>query len=402
MLTLLTTNNSALLRQIANASFERAGVTPIVAESAEQALDLARKHHPRIAVLDADRPDLDGFDLCRRMKEDPELRRTRIMLVFEGVLDRPRLLRLQRASCDDLFSLPAPFGELYQHVARLCGLPARASRRIALELRAELESGATPIHGRVVNLSREGARVELDQPFTARELRMRLSRSDHERAAFVRARVVRADPFGIGVALGLAFSELSPEVRAIVDDLALWDVVDTDLGQQVLLQGDFTERTDFGSLLSNLASGTGPVEIDLSAVRYMNSSGVRNWITFLRRLEGQRKGSPIGFVRCSVGFISQAGMAPEVLGGAQVVSLWAPYHCDACNQSEERLLQVAALLQPIDAEPAEAAPVGANVVFPAGRGVRVEPPRFSCGSCPGELVFDELPERYFAFLSATG
>lgn len=394
MLTLLTTNNSAVLRQIASLKFERLGVDHQVATSGPQALEMIRQHRPKLAVLDAELPEIDGYTVCRRIKDDPELRATRVMIVLEGVIGRVQLERLAGSACDDVFSVPAPTGELYQHVARLCGLPARESRRIGVELRAEMEAGPRTLQGRVINLSREGAKVEIDENLKGlQDIRLRLYRTESERAAFLRARVVweKASEHAEGTQLGLKFFDLPPDVRSIIDDLSLWEVIPTDSGCQVILQGDFTEITDFNPLLKHLKGGR--VEFDLSSVRYMNSSGVRNWITFLRRLSDAQ----VYFVRCSVGFVSQAGMVPDVLGKGHVVSLWAPYHCDRCDLSDERLLQVAALLQPGDGASAPA--VGSPVVYPAGLDAKVEPPRFSCAQCQGELVFDDIPERYFAFLS---
>jgi CheY-like chemotaxis protein len=407
MLTLLTTNNSAVLRQIASLSFERLGVDKLVATSGSQALAMVKEHKPNLCVLDAELPEMDGYEVCRRIKEDPGLRKTRVMIVLEGVIGRAQIERLAHSSCDDVFSVPAPSGELYQHVAKLCGLPSRGSRRIGVELRAELEAGARTIDGRVVNLSREGAQVEVDDPLTGlKEVRLRLFRSDTDRAAFTRAKVMWEKPLEgrPGMSYGVKFFDLPPDVRGIVDDLSLWEVTEADDGHQVVLQGDFTEITDFGPLYRHVTAaaksaggGPGKLEFDLSSVRYMNSSGVRNWITFLRRLSELE----YRFVRCSVGFVSQAGMVPDVLGRGKVISLWAPYHCDKCDLSDERLLQVAALLQPAAAGAAATAAVGAQVVFPEGTDARVEPPRFHGGQCGGELVFDDLPERYFAFLSKT-
>jgi len=39
----------------------------------EEALALAREHHPQLAILDIMMPALDGFQVCRRIKEDRDL-----------------------------------------------------------------------------------------------------------------------------------------------------------------------------------------------------------------------------------------------------------------------------------------------------------------------------------------
>jgi hypothetical protein len=103
----------------------------------------------------------------------------------------------------------------------------------------------------------------------------------------------------------------------------------------------------------------------------MNSLGVRAWCEFLRqaRIQGYE------FHACSVPFILQASMVRDVIGRGTVTSFFAPFHCIGCDHQEERLLQSAAILASA-----------------------LQPPVFKCPSCGGALEFDDLPERYFAFL----
>ena len=70
-------------------------------------------------------------------------------------------------------------------------------------------------------------------------------------------------------------------------------------------------------------------------------------------------------------------MVPLVLGEGEVMSLEAPYFCEKCDREDLRLL--------------EPGVVGRD-------GDRLMPPRLHCGTCGAELVFDDVPERYFAFL----
>ncbi|MGZ4129103.1 MAG: response regulator [Actinomycetota bacterium] len=45
----------------------------IFAIDGEEALDLAREHHPDLMVLDLMMPRMDGIESCNRLKDDPEL-----------------------------------------------------------------------------------------------------------------------------------------------------------------------------------------------------------------------------------------------------------------------------------------------------------------------------------------
>src|SRR5690348_14349178 len=134
MITVLTSNNSAVFRQLGSRAFRHLGVQHRVAASGSEFLDLVRRERPALAVVDAElpEPNLDGYEVCRRIKADPELTAVRVMLVLGAVISRAELERLSACGCDDVFTVPAPSDELYQHAARLVGLPHRGARRIQL------------------------------------------------------------------------------------------------------------------------------------------------------------------------------------------------------------------------------------------------------------------------------
>src|SRR5581483_3985559 len=44
---------------------------PILAEDGEAGLRLAREQHPDVMLLDLMLPDINGFDVCRRLRTDP-------------------------------------------------------------------------------------------------------------------------------------------------------------------------------------------------------------------------------------------------------------------------------------------------------------------------------------------
>jgi len=50
----------------------RQGFEVHTAATAEEALEMARKIHPRLILADIRLPDMDGFEMTRRLKADPE------------------------------------------------------------------------------------------------------------------------------------------------------------------------------------------------------------------------------------------------------------------------------------------------------------------------------------------
>lgn len=146
-------------------------------------------------------------------------------------------------------------------------------------------------------------------------------------------------------------------------------------GVRVAFSGEIDENADFGDLVDRLH---GALIFDLASVRRINSCGVREWVSFLRELTVAGK-ADLTFVACSPAIVTQMNMIYNFRGPARVRSFLAPYVCTRCDAEEEKLLEVAEC-------------------FP---GRRRQPPAFSCPRCDGPMELDDLPERYFSFLSDT-
>lgn len=62
------------------------------ATDGEQALQIAREHHPELVLLDVNMPKLNGFEVCRQLKTEPDTAGIKVvMLTARGTdLDRAR------------------------------------------------------------------------------------------------------------------------------------------------------------------------------------------------------------------------------------------------------------------------------------------------------------------------
>lgn len=57
------------------------GYETITAFRGAQALELAKKERPDLVLLDIMMPEMDGIEVCRRMKADPDLRAIPVIMV---------------------------------------------------------------------------------------------------------------------------------------------------------------------------------------------------------------------------------------------------------------------------------------------------------------------------------
>jgi anti-anti-sigma regulatory factor len=221
----------------------------------------------------------------------------------------------------------------------------------------------------VSNLSVDGVRLVVAEPLAEGQVIQLAISAEGEPPLEIRGTAVWAQPREGKTVAGVAFEKLDERARGVLAKLTQWQVTKDGERIRVVLRGDFTEATRFDELLPQMV---GRVVFDTAQVTYMNSLGVRAWCEFLRRARIQG----YEFHACSVPFILQASMVRDVIGRGTVISFFAPFHCIGCDHQEERLLQSAAILAS-----------------------SLTPPVFKCPSCGGSLEFDDLPERYFAFLA---
>lgn len=369
----LVSNNSELLRHLTASPFRRLGLELVVISSGDEVLDAVERNRPTLAIIDAELPDLSGYEAAQRIKGlDCDCK---VVLVMGKRINAVQMRRVAESACDEVLIAPMSPDELYDVVAIQLGQPRRGSERFSIDLAVIGDDGVRTVDGRVTNLSIDGARLVLPEPLAEDSL-LRLTITPDEsdvEALEVSARVVWAQPREEETIIGASFEGVDDYASARLSRLIQWEIVEDTERTRVVIKGDITEATNFADLIPVMV---GRVDFDLSQVTYMNSLGVRTWVEFLR-------GAPIQgyeFHACSVAFVLQASLSDAVLGRGTVTSFFAPYICEACDHEEERLLQSAAILASDDHSP----------------------PTFACPSCSaesGELVLDDLPQRYLAFLT---
>jgi anti-anti-sigma regulatory factor len=355
----LVSNNGELLRHFTAAPFKRLDLELLVAHDHDDARRLFERDEPALAVLDVEQ---GGFAIARAIKaKSPS---TRVILVAGKLLDGDQMREVSSSGCDELLIAPMTADELHDVVAIQLGEPRPGTETFQVSVRI----GGKPLDATVSNLSLDGARLVLLESVAEGQPVELAIEPQGEAPARIVGTVVWAQPRDGKTLAGVAFDKPDDRARGLLARLTQWQVVKDGDRTRVVLRGDFTEATRFDELLPALV---GRVVFDTAQVTYMNSLGVRAWCEFLRqaRIQGYE------FHACSVPFVLQASMVRDVIGRGTVTSFFAPFHCIGCDHQEERLLQSAAIL-------------AANL----------EPPVFKCPSCGGALEFDDLPERYFAFL----
>ncbi|MFN0249202.1 MAG: PilZ domain-containing protein [Kofleriaceae bacterium] len=358
----LVSNNSELLRHFTAPPFKRLGLQLFVATTDDEARALFTKEEPALVVLDAEGEGQNGYETAKVIKaKSPS---TRVILVAGKRLSGDQMRQVSACGCDELLIAPMTADELHDVVAIQLGEPRPGTEGFNITVAI---SGKN-VDATVSNLSVDGVRLVVSEPVTEGQVAMITITPDGQPPVAIKGTAVWAQPREGKSVVGVAFDKLDEAGKTVLAKLTQWQVVKDGERTRVVLRGDFTEATRFDELMPSMV---GRVTFDMAQVTYMNSLGVRAWCEFLRqaRIQGYE------FHACSVPFILQASMVHDVIGRGTVTSFFAPFHCIGCDHQEERLLQSAAILAS-----------------------SLEPPVFKCPSCGGALEFDDLPERYFAFL----
>nr|WP_209459477.1 response regulator transcription factor [Youngiibacter multivorans] len=95
---ILICEDESSIRAFLKINFERNGFSVVEAGSGEEALRLAELERPKVVVLDVMLPGIDGFEVCRRLREKhPEI--GIIMLTAKG-MDMDKITGLERGADD--------------------------------------------------------------------------------------------------------------------------------------------------------------------------------------------------------------------------------------------------------------------------------------------------------------
>ena len=68
------------------------GYCPVLAESGAQALKIFPRCNPKLVLLDVSMPEMNGYEVCRRLKENPDTRNVPVIFIssFENPEDITR------------------------------------------------------------------------------------------------------------------------------------------------------------------------------------------------------------------------------------------------------------------------------------------------------------------------
>ena len=133
---ILIVDDEAVGRHTLESILEGQDYQLVMAENGPEAIEKAKAILPDVILLDVMMPGMDGFEVCRHLRNDPNLAEVPI-IILTALDDRKSLLQGLEAGADDYLTKPY---DRYELRARLLGITRLNRYRKLLDERANIET----------------------------------------------------------------------------------------------------------------------------------------------------------------------------------------------------------------------------------------------------------------------
>jgi diguanylate cyclase (GGDEF)-like protein len=118
----LVVDDERQVLKIAMRSINDLGYGVIVASNGAEGLDMAREYLPDMVLSDALMPKMDGREMCRLLKRDARLRKTKVVIMNSlAIRSKDKLAAFREFGMDDYVQKPLEFTALRQLLAKYLG-----------------------------------------------------------------------------------------------------------------------------------------------------------------------------------------------------------------------------------------------------------------------------------------
>jgi uncharacterized protein (TIGR02266 family) len=157
---ILVVDDAPMFREIETIFLGRTGRILTACDGTE-AFEIAQRERPDLVLTDLSMREMDGDELCRRIRHDADLRRVPVIVVTSGSSAEEHE-RAVRAGADGVITKPLCRVSLLQVVQRFLRITPRSLERVPFETEVRLSAGTNDIWAYSRNVSCGGMFVDTD------------------------------------------------------------------------------------------------------------------------------------------------------------------------------------------------------------------------------------------------
>ena len=119
---LVIADDSATILALVSLALKKEGYEPVTATNGPDALALIREHRPELVILDALMPGMNGYDVCRALREDVDALRPHVMMLTAAGREADKTLASE-VGIDEFVTKPFSPSALRARVREILGDP---------------------------------------------------------------------------------------------------------------------------------------------------------------------------------------------------------------------------------------------------------------------------------------
>jgi len=131
---ILLADDVELFLELERTFFRREKVEILVARTGLEAYEITLDKRPNLVLMDLYMPEMNGDEACRRIKANPEISSTPVVIVTQGGREDDQL-RCREAGCDDILLKPINRHHFVATARKFLNLVDRSAPRIVAQLK---------------------------------------------------------------------------------------------------------------------------------------------------------------------------------------------------------------------------------------------------------------------------
>jgi CheY-like chemotaxis protein len=116
--TILLVDDSSMICHVVAQILREIGYEVLIAKNGQEGCDLARKHHPRLIIMDIEMPVTNGIQATAQIKSEPETNHIPI-LILSSLGAENDIQRAKEAGCNGFINKPISRDAICAEVAKL-------------------------------------------------------------------------------------------------------------------------------------------------------------------------------------------------------------------------------------------------------------------------------------------
>jgi DNA-binding response OmpR family regulator len=116
---ILIVDDDPNIRELLEVNLGAAGFTIRNASQGREAMDLMRQRTPDLVILDIMMPEMDGWEVCKQIRDDPRLERVKIIMLTAKGSEKDKLVGMEIFKADEYMTKPFDIDELIKTITTL-------------------------------------------------------------------------------------------------------------------------------------------------------------------------------------------------------------------------------------------------------------------------------------------